>query len=90
MYTTAPDVLNKKMKELNKLIEDKATEKAREKIDEAKTEKELKILEKENNLEDLIRETTKRILKDNEKYVGKDIIDSAIKKVESEEGGNKI
>ena len=37
IYSTAPNVLKKKMAEIDKMIEEKAIEKANEKVDEAKT-----------------------------------------------------
>lgn len=93
IYTTAPDVLNKKMRELDKLIEEKAVEKAREKVDEIKTEKQKEIEEKEDKLDFLIDEMAKIILKENKRYIGKEIANEAIEKIEKEskikEGGIK-
>ena len=90
MYSTAPDVLKKKMKELDKVIEEKALQKAQEKVEEAKSELEIKITEKEESMEDLIAQMAKLIIKQNEKYIGKDVKTKAIEKIENEntkEGG---
>jgi len=90
IYSTAPDVLKKKMKELDKVIEEKAIQKAQQKIDEAKSELELKIAEKEESMEDLIAEMARLIIKKNEKHIGKEVKDAAIEKIDKEntkEGG---
>ena len=90
MYTTAPDVLNKKMKELDKIIEDKAMKLANQKVEEAKTELEKQVEEKEYNMEDLISKMAKIIIEENEQYIGKDVKDKAIEKMDEEntkEGG---
>ena len=72
MYVTAPDVLKKKMVEIDKMIEDKAIKMANEKVEEAKTELEKQIEEKEDNIDDLISQMAKLIIEDNEKYIGKE------------------
>ena len=90
MYSTAPDVLKKKMKELDKVIEERAMNLANEKIEQAKSELEQKVEEKEYNMEDLISKMAKIIIQENEKYVGEEIKERAIKKVDednTEEGG---
>ena len=90
MYTTAPDVLNKKMKELDKIIEDKAMKLANQKVEEAKTELEKQVEEKEYNMEDLISKMAKIIIEENEQYIGKDVKDKDIEKMDEEntkEGG---
>lgn len=90
MYVTAPNVLKKRMKELDKMIEEKALEKAQQKVQEAKSELQLKVEEKEESLEDLISEMAKLIIKQNEKNIGKEVKDKAIEKIDKEstkEGG---
>lgn len=91
MYSTAPNVLNKKMKELDKMIEEKAMQLANEKVEEAKTELEKQIEEKEYSMDDLISKMAKIIIEENEPYIGKDVKDKAIGKIEknnTKEGGN--
>ena len=90
IYSTAPNVLKKKMAEIDKMIEDKAIEKANEKVDEAKTELEKQIEEKEDNIDDLIAEMAKMIIQENEQYLGTELADKAIEKVDEDntkEGG---
>lgn len=90
IYTTAPDVLKKKMKELDKVIEEKALEKAQQKVEEARSELETKVIEKEESMDDLIAQMAKLIIKQNEKYIGKAVKNKAIEKIDNEntkEGG---
>lgn len=81
IYSTAPDVLNKKMEELDRIIEDKAVQLAKRKLDEAKSEIEQDIKDKEDNIEELIGEMARMILEQNEEYVGKDVKDKAMEKL---------
>lgn len=92
MYSTAPDVLQKRMQELDQIIEEKAMEKAREKVNEVKSELAMQVEEKESNLDDLIAEMAKIIIKENEPYIGTEVKNKAIKKIEEEntkEGGKE-
>ena len=83
IYSTAPDVLDKRMKALDKEIEEKALELATQKVDEVRTEKELKIMQKENDMDKLIDEMAKIILGENTEYIGQDVAKEAIEKIDS-------
>ncbi len=89
LYSTAPDVYEKKMKQLDKMIEQKAMEKAVQKVNEAKTQIQQQLEEKEENIDDIIDEMAKLILEENEQYIGEDVKNIAIEKIEEEtkEGG---
>ena len=92
LYSTAPDVLDKRMSAIDKQIEENATELAREAIDEVRLEKERKIRKKEADFEELVKQMAETLLKENEKYVGKDVTEKAINKIkgeETEEGGQE-
>lgn len=89
LYSTAPDVYEKKMKQLDKMIEQKAMEKAVQKVNEAKTQLQQQLEEKEENIDNIIDEMAKLILEENEQYIGEDVKNIAIEKIEGEtkEGG---
>lgn len=92
IYSTAPDVLDKKMKALDEQIKNNATRLVKETIDEVRLEKEMRIKKKEEQFEELVKDMAEQLLKDNQKYVGKDITEKAINKVKGEitnEGGEK-
>lgn len=91
LYSTAPDVLDKRMRAIDEQIETSATNLARETIDEVRLEKERKIKKKEDDFEELVKQMAEALLKENEKYVGKDVTEKAIKKIkgETEEEGGK-
>lgn len=84
IYSTAPDVLNKKMEELDNIIEERAIEKAKEKVNEVKSELQQQVEEKEENLDDLIADMAKLIIEENEIYLGKEVKDKAINKIDNE------
>ena len=81
LYSTAPDVVDKKMKALNEQIEKEAFDKAKQKVIEAKSEKEQALERKQESMEDLIDQMAKMIIAQNKNIVGKDIAENAIEKV---------
>lgn len=89
LYSTAPDVLDKKMRILDEKIEQKAIEKANLKIAEVKSEKQRAILEKEESLEELIDNLAQNILQDNSLLIGRDVANKAIEKIEQEKEEGK-
>ena len=89
LYSTAPDVYEKKMKELDKIIEEKAMQKAKEKIKEAKSELERRAEETEKNVDSIVDDVVRMLLEENEPYIGKEVKDIALEKLESTEEGGK-
>ena len=95
--STAPDVLDKKMRELDKYIEEKAMEKARTVANEVVNEKAKRVTEKEENMDNLINQMAMAILQENEQYIGTDTVQKSIEKIEKQtkkgtkekKGGNK-
>ena len=84
LYSTAPDVLDKKMKELNRRIEEEGFNKANEKVIEAQSAKEKALRRKENNMDDLIAQMAELIIEQNRATVGNDIANDAINRVKEE------
>lgn len=90
LYSTAPDVYEKKMRELDKMISERAMLKAKEKVQEAKSEIERQLEEKEENIDDIINDAAILILEENEQYIGKNVAELAIEKVKNtKEGGEE-
>lgn len=81
LYSTAPDVLDKKMIALNRAIEEKAVEMAKNHVDEIRSEKQKAVKKKEESFDDLVEQMAKAILKENERYIGKDVAEEAINRV---------
>ena len=83
LYTTAPDVIDKKMYELDKLINERAINLANDTIDKAtlnsQKKKELEL--KEKNLEELIKEMAKNLIEENKGYIPEDIAKEAIEEI---------
>lgn len=84
LYSTAPDVVDKQMKALDKQIEDEALEKAKNKVAEARSDKQRALAEKRNKKRDLIDELAALIIEQNTQFIGEDIAEEAINKVNQE------
>ena len=78
LYSTAPDVLDKKMKSLDNQIEQEAINKANEKVMEAQSAKERALQRKERNMDDLVDDLAKLIIEQNAASVGYDVAQDAI------------
>jgi preprotein translocase subunit SecG len=89
LYSTAPDVLDKKMEALNKEIEAKALEMAKEYVDEIRSEKEKAVEKKEKTFDELVKDMTKIVLKENEQYIGKEVTKEAIERVDGKAKNTK-
>ena len=84
LYSTAPDVLDKKMRTLDKKIEEEAFNKANEKVIEAQSAKERALQRKQNNMDDLIAQMAQLIIEQNRTIVGSDVADDAIARVKQD------
>ena len=87
--STAADVLDKKMREINKYIEEKALEKAQGITERVYSEKEQEVINKEQNMNNLINEMARAIIQANEQYIGKDVAEESIKIIDEEEKEKK-
>lgn len=90
LYSTAPDVLDKKMKELNKQVEQQALTLANEKVLQARSKKEQAVIQMEREKEARIKERAKQILEENKQYIGTRTAKRAKQMIEekTKEGGN--
>jgi len=82
--STAPDVLDKKMREIDKYIEEQAMKKAREVTNEVMSEKAQSVKNKEEDIDSLILEMATAILEENEQYVVEEVTEEAVEKVKQE------
>ena len=89
LYSTAPDVLDKKMIELNKAIEQRAIDLARTTVEEIKSNKQVQVEQKEKSFEELVKEMAEVLLKENKRYIGKEISEEAIQKIKEEKTEEK-
>jgi len=88
LYTTAPDVFEKRIKELDKRIEEEAHVRANEAIKQIIDDREsAKIArKKESEMEELIKQMAKFVIEDNEQLVGVEVASEAKKRIEEEPG----
>lgn len=86
LYSTAPDVLEKRMKELDIKIEEEAIKRANEVIYEVIEENEnaKRVKEKEQIINQLIDEMAMALIAENEVSVGKDVAKKAKQKIKNE------
>ena len=89
LYSTAPDVLDKKMRTLDAKIEEEAFNKANEKVIEAQSAKERALRRKENNMDELIAQMAELIVEQNRAIVGNDIANDAISRIRTEKDNKK-
>ncbi len=93
LYSTAPDVIEKQIKALDKEIEEEAFEKAKATIVEVKNERQKALQEKKEKKTDLIDEVAQLILQENKGAIGESIAKEAINKIQNQKekrkGGTK-
>ncbi len=78
LYTTAPDILDKKMELLDKEVEKEALTLINEKVTQVRSRKQQEIEEKEANFGEIIRRRAEALLRQNASYIGKDTTKEAI------------
>ena len=86
LYSTAPNVLDKRMKELDIKIEQDAIKKANETIYDVieESEKQRKARQKEADLDALIAQMAKELIEENKRSVGADVAEAAIEKIDKD------
>ena len=94
LYSTAPDVFDKRMKELDIKIEREALKKANEIVFNTieQTEKEKRAKQKEKELDNLIDQMAMAIIEENKRTLGEEVTEKAINELEKEtkeKGGKK-
>ena len=87
LYSTAPDVYERKLKILDEEIKQRAIDLANRKIEEIKSKPQEKAEEKEASMKDLVNRMAQIVLSENKTYVGQEVAEEAIKQLQ-EEGGN--
>lgn len=89
LYVTAPDVLDKKKKALDRKIEEEAFKKANDAVEKAriKSRKEKEIEEEEKNINQLIENMAKAIIEQNERNLTEEIAKAAMKEIDNAEDG---
>lgn len=84
LYSTAQDVIDKKIKALDEQIEKDAYDMANKKVIEAKSDKQKLLEKKEEKKEDLVAQLAQLIINQNKTIVGEDIAESAKEKIKED------
>ncbi len=90
LYSTAPDVIEKKVRQLDELIERRAIEGVTEKIEKYRSIHRKKLEEKENSFDQLADEMARIILAQNKNVIGKEVAEEILEKEYSKRGGKKV
>lgn len=89
LYSTAPDVFERKMKVLDQQIQDGAIDLANEAIQRVKSKAQKAAEEKEKNVDELMSKMAQLILEENKAYVGAEIANGAIEELQQEAEAKK-
>lgn len=89
VYSTATDVLDKKIKLLNKRIEKEALELAKRKTIQAQSKKQQELEEKEANIQNLIDKLAIDIINSNQDFIGEDIANMAKEEIHKDNKSSK-
>ena len=81
LYSTAPEVFEKKIRALDQEIEQKAITKAEDTVAKIRTIRERKLEERKMRMEDIIDEMAKMIIQENEAYLGREIVQESVKDI---------
>ena len=83
LYSTAPNVLDRRMEELNNKIERKATEKANDAIFATieEQDKQKKVQQVEDDIDELIDQMAISLINENKASIGNDVAQEAVKKI---------
>lgn len=87
LYTTAPDVINKKIETLDKIINERALDLANETIDKValRNRRQKELEKKEKEMDDLIKELAKTMIAENKDYISEEIAEESIKEIDNPE-----
>ena len=81
LYSTAPEVIDKRIAALDKEIEEKAVTKAEDVVAKVRTERERRLEERRMKMDDIVDEMAKMIIQENEAYLGKEVAQESIEEL---------
>lgn len=87
LYTTAPDVIDKKIAALDQVIKERALDMANDAIAEAtlNNRRKQELERKERNIQELVKEMAKSMIHENEDYISKEISKEAVEVIDKAE-----
>lgn len=94
LYSTAPDVIDKKEKILDQQIKEEAMKLAKQEVDKVRSEKQARYENKQTSMEKMIQDMAQIIIEENKEYIEDDVAEEAIENIkqlieEQEEGGEE-
>lgn len=87
LYTTAPDVIDKKIQELDKMMHERALDLANNTIEQVtiNSRKRKELEEREKNIQSIIRDMAKAMIEENEEYIGVEIAEESMKEIDKKQ-----
>lgn len=82
LYVQTQDILDKKMQAIKDEVERRAFSRAEDAVAYARSEKAKEVEKKEKSIEELIDELAKNLIKENEQYLGEEMTNKAVEKIE--------
>ena len=91
LYSTSPDVFEKKMKVLDEKIQEESVELANVTVEKVKNKSIAQAMaeEKEKSMDDLIKQMAQILIEENKQFIGKDIAELAIEELNEDEASKK-
>lgn len=90
LYSTAPEVIEKKIAALDREIEEKAVSKAEDVVEKVRTARERKLEERKIKMDDIVDEMAKMIIQENEAYLGREVVQESIEELTDSRRKRKI
>jgi len=92
LYTTAPDVISRRMAELDKKIDEEAFKLADETVNKIaiRNRREQEVKQKEEKMEELIKEMAKEMIVESQEYLTEEIVKQSIEEIENMETKKEI
>ena len=85
LYSTSQDVFEKKLRYLDRIIQEKAMETANNSIEKAKSKAQEAAEKREESMDVLINNLAQLIIKENRQYIGTDVAEKAIQEIEEKQ-----
>lgn len=91
LYSTSPDVFEKKIKVLDEKIKEESVELANEAVEKARNKSIAQAMaeEKEKTMDDLIKQMAQILIEENKQFIGKDVAEQAIEEIKEDTDAKK-
>lgn len=91
LYSTSPDVFEKKIRALDEKIQEESRDLANEAVEKARNKSAMQKMaeEKEDSMDDLISQMAQILIEESKQFIGKDVADQAIEEIQEKDRERK-